>query len=45
MKLITVAIYSNFTTRIVDDTGIEQVDAYVAGPKSSRLMLQFGRVN
>ena len=41
MKLITAAIYSNFTTHIVDDTGIEQVDAYTAGPKSNRLMLRF----
>ncbi|KAL9103110.1 MAG: hypothetical protein Q9163_001821 [Psora crenata] len=44
MKLITLAIYSNFTTHIVDDSGIEQVDAYIAGPKSHRLMLRFEHV-
>ena len=26
MKLIVAAVYSNFTTHIVDDTGIEQTD-------------------
>ena len=44
MKLITAAIYTNFTTHIVDDEGIEQVDAYTAGPRSRRLILQFKRV-
>ncbi|KAL9124358.1 MAG: hypothetical protein Q9217_006308 [Psora testacea] len=43
MKLITAAIFSNFTTHIVDDRGIEQVDAYTAGPKNHRLMLRFER--
>lgn len=43
MKLITAAIYTNYTTDIVDEEGIEQIDAYVAGPKSNRLILQFKR--
>ena len=43
MKLITAAIYTNFTTHIIDDEGIEQVDAYTAGPRSHRLILQFKR--
>ena len=45
MKLITAAIYTNFTTHIVDDTGIEQADAYTAPPKSNKLMLRFEHVN
>ncbi|KAL2040814.1 hypothetical protein N7G274_006272 [Stereocaulon virgatum] len=44
MKLITAAIYANFTTHIVDDEGIEQIDAYTAGPKGNKLMLRFERV-
>ena len=43
MKLITAAIYTNFTTHIVDDEGIEQIDAYTAGPRSNKLILQFKR--
>ena len=45
MKLITAAIYTNFTTRIVDDTGIEQIDAYTAGPKANKLILGFERID
>ncbi|MCJ1382507.1 hypothetical protein MMC17_005620 [Xylographa soralifera] len=41
LKLAMVAIYTNFDTRIVDDTGIEQVDAFLAGPASDRLILSF----
>lgn len=41
MKLLTAAIYTNFTTRIIDDAGIEQVDAYSGGPKGNKLILQF----
>ena len=36
-----VAIYTNFDTYIVDDTGIEQVDAFLAGPASDKLILSF----
>ena len=43
MKLIITAIYTNFSTHIVDDTGIEQEDAYTAGPKGNKLMLRFER--
>lgn len=41
MKLITAAIYSNFTTTIVDDEGIEATDAYTVQPKSNKLILRF----
>lgn len=44
MKYIVAAIYSNYTTTIVDDTGIEQVDAYTAPPKNDRLIIRLERV-
>ncbi|KAL9036907.1 MAG: hypothetical protein Q9214_005932 [Letrouitia sp. 1 TL-2023] len=44
MKFIVASVYSNFRTRIVDDGGIEQMDAYTAGPKGKRLVLAFERV-
>ena len=45
VKLAMVAIYTNFDTYIVDDTGIEQVDAFLAGPASDRLILSFKAVD
>lgn len=44
MKYIVAAIYSNYTTTIVDDTGIEQVDAYTAPPKNDKLIIRLERV-
>lgn len=44
MKLITAAIYTNYTTHVVDDEGIEQKDAYTAPPEGNRLVLGFERV-
>ena len=44
MKLIIAAIYTNFSTHVVDDEGIEQEDAYTAGPRGNKLMLRFERV-
>ncbi|KAI4253619.1 MAG: hypothetical protein LQ352_003578 [Teloschistes flavicans] len=44
IKLTVAAVYSNFRTRIVDDGGIEQLDAYTAGPSGKRLVLAFERV-
>lgn len=35
------AIYSNFTSYVVDDTGIEQGDGYTNRPISERLYLRF----
>ncbi|KAL8800528.1 MAG: hypothetical protein Q9182_005128 [Xanthomendoza sp. 2 TL-2023] len=43
LKYVTAAIYTNFTTRIVDDTGIQQADAYTAGPRGNQLTLKFTR--
>ena len=44
LKLMIAAIYTNFTTSVVDDSGIEQADTYVAGPVANKLMLQFHNV-
>ncbi|KAJ4371503.1 hypothetical protein N0V83_004721 [Neocucurbitaria cava] len=40
MKYIVAALYSNYSTTIVDDTDIEQSDAYTAPPKSDKLMIK-----
>jgi len=39
MKHIIAAVYSNFTTAIVDDSGIEQIDAYTAPPRVQKLII------
>jgi hypothetical protein len=44
MKYIVAALYSNYETIIVDDTGIEQVDAYTAPPRSSTLLVRLQHV-
>jgi hypothetical protein len=44
MKLATAAIYSNFSTTIVDDQGIEAIDAYTVKPTSNKLILKFERI-
>jgi hypothetical protein len=41
MKLAIAAIYTNFTTTIVDAEGIEQDEGFMAGPKGNKLVLQF----
>ncbi len=45
MKLVLAAIYTNYTTSIVDDTGMEMIDAYVSGPKGNQLTLRFERLD
>ncbi|KAL8419922.1 hypothetical protein RB594_002905 [Gaeumannomyces avenae] len=45
MKLIAAAIYSNFTTHIVNDTGIEQDDGYTVGPRSGQLFIRFEKAD
>ena len=37
-------IYAEFETSIVDDSGMEQLDAVVAGPAGDRLLLKFHHV-
>ena len=44
MKLILAAIYSNFTTHIVDDDGIEQSDGYTARPTGDKLYVRLEKV-
>lgn len=44
MKYIVATIYSNYTTTIVDDADIEQVDAYTAPPKNEKLIIRLERV-
>lgn len=40
MKYIIAALYSSYSTAIIDDTGIEQSDAYTAPPKGDKLMIR-----
>ena len=43
LKFAAAAIYSNYTTTIIDDEDIEQLDGYISGPKGEKLILQFER--
>ena len=45
LKLLIAAIYTNFATSIVDDSGIDQMDAYIAGPIGNKLILRFHEVS
>lgn len=40
MKYIVATLYSSYSTAVVDDTGIEQSDAYTAPPKGDKLMIR-----
>lgn len=44
MKYIVAALYTDFATHIVDDSGVEQVDAYTAGPRG-QLVVRLEAVN
>ncbi|KAK2764532.1 hypothetical protein FQN54_009227 [Arachnomyces sp. PD_36] len=44
IKLVIAAIYTNYTTTVVCDDGIEQEDAFIAPPISRKLDIQFRRV-
>ena len=41
IKLVIAAIYTNYTTTVVDDEGIEQDDGYTVGPVGNKLVLKF----
>jgi hypothetical protein len=41
MKLVLVVTYTNFETIIIDDTGIEQTDTFMAIPEGGQLTLGF----
>lgn len=43
-KLVAAALYANFRTTIVDDEGIDAIDAYTVHPKSEKLIVQFHAV-
>lgn len=43
LKFVVAAIYTNYTTKIIDDEDMEQLDGYVGGPKGEKLILQFER--
>ncbi|KAJ4523393.1 hypothetical protein HRR83_000040 [Exophiala dermatitidis] len=45
IKLLTAALYTNWTTEIVDDKDIHEIDAYTIRPTSNRLMLRFRPVS
>lgn len=45
MKLLAAAVYTNYTTHIADDTGIEQSDGYAGRPASEQLWVRFGRID
>lgn len=40
IKLILATIYTSFTTAVLDDTGIEQEDAYTARPRGHTLVVR-----
>ncbi|KZM24227.1 uncharacterized protein EKO05_0005747 [Ascochyta rabiei] len=40
MKYIVAALYSTYSTLVVDDTGIEQSDSYTAPPKGDKLIIR-----
>jgi hypothetical protein len=44
MKYLVAALYSAYSTSIVDDTGIEQSDSYTAPPKSDKLMIRLEQI-
>jgi hypothetical protein len=44
MKYIVAALYSNYSTSIVDDSGIEHTDSYTAPPQSDKLMIRLERL-
>jgi unspecific monooxygenase len=44
MLVFLAAVYSNFSTHIVDAEGIEPVDEFIAGPSGGKLILRFEKV-
>ena len=44
MKLFIAAVYTNYTTEIVHGDGMEQEDAFVAGPVGGKCVLRFKHV-
>lgn len=44
LKLAVAAIYTNYTTIILDDEGIQMIDGYSAGPAAEKILMQFTKV-
>jgi len=44
MKLLVAAIYTNFETSIIDDSGIEPMDGYMGGPQAGKFIVRFDPV-
>jgi hypothetical protein len=44
MKYVVAALYSNYTTFVVDDRNIEQMDSYTAPPRSDKLIIRLEHV-
>jgi hypothetical protein len=40
MKIVIAAIYTNYTTSIVDDQGMEQADTFLGHPVGEKLVLR-----
>jgi hypothetical protein len=41
IKLIVAAIYTNFSTLVINDDGVDQMDGYTCGPSAGKLYLRF----
>lgn len=44
MKLVVAAIYTNFSTTVIEDDDIEATDAYTIKPRGEKLVLKFEAV-
>lgn len=44
MLVLLAAIYTNYSSHIVDAEGIEPVDEFIAGPRAGKLILRFEEV-
>lgn len=43
--MMLATIYAEFETSVMDNSGMEQLDALVAGPAGGKLLLKFRRVS
>ena len=41
MLVFLAAVYTNYSSHIVDAQGIEPVDEFIAGPRAGKLILRF----
>jgi unspecific monooxygenase len=44
MLVFLAAVYTNYSSHIVDAEGIEPVDEFIAGPRAGKLILGFEKV-